>query len=132
MHPIGKRGHIEVFGTDYPTRDGTCVRDYVHVEDLADALQADVGHGGRGVVEQHEELFATPTCQRLHAADSLLDEGHKGLEHRIARCRELRVRPFFTTQPVLWKADLSPELQRDLWFGGMRDGRFLAVGNLRY
>jgi len=33
----GKRTHIEVFGTDYPTRDGTCVRDYVHVCDLADA-----------------------------------------------------------------------------------------------
>ena len=28
---------LSVFGTDYPTRDGTCVRDYVHVEDLADA-----------------------------------------------------------------------------------------------
>ena len=29
--------HISVFGTDYPTRDGTCVRDYIHVEDLGDA-----------------------------------------------------------------------------------------------
>ena len=28
---------LSVYGTDYPTRDGTCVRDYVHVEDLADA-----------------------------------------------------------------------------------------------
>ena len=28
---------LPVYGTDYPTRDGTCVRDYVHVEDLADA-----------------------------------------------------------------------------------------------
>ena len=33
----GKRDHISVFGTDYPTRDGTCVRDYIHVEDLGDA-----------------------------------------------------------------------------------------------
>lgn len=33
----GKRGHIELFGTDYPTNDGTCVRDYIHVSDLADA-----------------------------------------------------------------------------------------------
>ncbi|MBI5445335.1 MAG: UDP-glucose 4-epimerase GalE [Deltaproteobacteria bacterium] len=33
----GKRPHIAVFGTDYPTRDGTCVRDYVHVTDLAEA-----------------------------------------------------------------------------------------------
>ncbi len=33
----GKREHISVFGTDYSTRDGTCVRDYIHVTDLAQA-----------------------------------------------------------------------------------------------
>lgn len=33
----GKREKIDVFGTDYPTPDGTCVRDYIHVSDLADA-----------------------------------------------------------------------------------------------
>lgn len=34
---LGQRPYVEVFGTDYPTPDGTCVRDYVHVEDLAEA-----------------------------------------------------------------------------------------------
>lgn len=34
---LGKRPHITVFGTDYPTEDGTCVRDYIHVNDLASA-----------------------------------------------------------------------------------------------
>jgi UDP-glucose 4-epimerase len=34
---LGQKPHIEVFGTDYPTPDGTCVRDYIHVEDLAEA-----------------------------------------------------------------------------------------------
>ena len=33
----GRRGHVGVFGTDFPTRDGTGVRDYIHVSDLADA-----------------------------------------------------------------------------------------------
>lgn len=33
----GKRDSIKIFGTDYETRDGTCIRDYVHVNDLADA-----------------------------------------------------------------------------------------------
>ena len=33
----GKRDHVDVFGTDYPTSDGTCVRDYIHVSDLAAA-----------------------------------------------------------------------------------------------
>jgi len=34
---LGKRPSLSVFGTDYPTPDGSCVRDYVHVSDLADA-----------------------------------------------------------------------------------------------
>jgi UDP-glucose 4-epimerase len=34
---VGKRDHIAVYGTDYPTPDGTCIRDYIHVSDLADA-----------------------------------------------------------------------------------------------
>jgi UDP-glucose 4-epimerase len=33
---VGKRKQLQLFGTDYPTPDGTCVRDYIHVEDLAD------------------------------------------------------------------------------------------------
>jgi len=33
----GERPELEIFGTDYPTPDGTCIRDYVHVNDLADA-----------------------------------------------------------------------------------------------
>jgi UDP-glucose 4-epimerase len=58
----GRRPHVNVFGTDYATADGTCVRDYVHVEDLARAhvlaLEAmelggqcrafNLGCGGRG------------------------------------------------------------------------------------
>jgi UDP-glucose-4-epimerase GalE len=34
---LGRRPRIDIFGTDYPTPDGTCVRDYIHVEDLAEA-----------------------------------------------------------------------------------------------
>jgi len=34
---LGRRGPLQLFGTDYPTRDGTCVRDYVHVLDLVEA-----------------------------------------------------------------------------------------------
>jgi UDP-glucose-4-epimerase GalE len=33
----GQRQHIDIYGTDYPTPDGTCIRDFVHVEDLATA-----------------------------------------------------------------------------------------------
>ena len=35
--PNGKREYISIFGNDYDTKDGTCVRDYIHVNDLAQA-----------------------------------------------------------------------------------------------
>ena len=35
--PNGKRADIKIFGDDYDTKDGTCVRDYIHVNDLAQA-----------------------------------------------------------------------------------------------
>lgn len=34
---LGRRSSIKIYGQDYPTPDGTCIRDYIHVEDLADA-----------------------------------------------------------------------------------------------
>ena len=34
---LGRRAELQVFGTDYPTPDGTCIRDYIHVSDLAEA-----------------------------------------------------------------------------------------------
>ena len=34
---LGQKTHVEVFGTDYPTADGTCIRDYIHIRDLATA-----------------------------------------------------------------------------------------------
>lgn len=34
---LGHRSHIGIFGDDYPTHDGTCIRDYIHVRDLAEA-----------------------------------------------------------------------------------------------
>lgn len=40
----GERENITVFGTDYETPDGTCIRDYIHVEDLADAHMKAVEH----------------------------------------------------------------------------------------
>jgi UDP-glucose 4-epimerase len=35
--PLGHSESIQIYGTDYPTRDGTCVRDYIHISDLASA-----------------------------------------------------------------------------------------------
>jgi UDP-glucose 4-epimerase len=44
---LGMRGEVEVFGGDYPTPDGTCIRDYIHVTDLADAHMLALGALGQ-------------------------------------------------------------------------------------
>ncbi len=45
---VGRRPHVAIFGTDYPTPDGTGIRDYSHVEDLADAHVKALGYLRRG------------------------------------------------------------------------------------
>jgi UDP-glucose 4-epimerase len=45
---LGKRPGIDIYGTDYPTPDGTCVRDYIHVSDLARAHSAALAYLRRG------------------------------------------------------------------------------------
>jgi UDP-glucose-4-epimerase GalE len=50
MAVTGEIDHLDVFGTDYPTPDGTCIRDYIHVEDLATAHARALDHlAGGGV-----------------------------------------------------------------------------------
>jgi UDP-glucose 4-epimerase len=48
---MGQREQVTVFGTDWPTRDGSCIRDYIHVDDLADAHLRAMEHlqNGRGI-----------------------------------------------------------------------------------
>ncbi len=52
---LGQREKILVFGDDYDTRDGTCIRDYIHVDDLGDAHLRALAHlqAGRGDLECH-------------------------------------------------------------------------------
>src|SRR5690606_4358250 len=50
---LGDRPHLEIFGRDYPTPDGTCIRDYIHVTDLIGAHMAALQYlrgGGRSDV----------------------------------------------------------------------------------
>jgi UDP-glucose-4-epimerase GalE len=74
---MGQRPAIEVFGTDYPTPDGTCIRDYIHVDDLAEAhllalealapgkqlccnLGTGRGYSVREVIRMAEEVTSKP------------------------------------------------------------------------
>ncbi len=78
---LGRRPPVEVFGTDYPTSDGTCIRDYVHVTDLADAhllalaklvdgnvtwnLGNGAGHSVLAVIRSVEHVAARKVPHRL-------------------------------------------------------------------
>lgn len=80
---LGRRSHIDVFGTDYPTPDGTCVRDYVHVEDLAEAhalalekLTPGVGHQfnlGTGTGSSVREVIRA--CEEVSGKQVAVKEG---------------------------------------------------------
>lgn len=54
---IGKRDKMTVFGTDYPTRDGSCIRDYIHVCDLAHAHTLALDYIFKGNQETPVEIF---------------------------------------------------------------------------
>ena len=44
----GRKPHLEIYGTDYPTPDGTCIRDYIHIKDLAQAHMLGLAAGKTG------------------------------------------------------------------------------------
>lgn len=105
---LGQRAEITVFGDDYPTPDGTCIRDYVHVDDLADAhlkalerlqpgkgLEVNLGSGHGYSVRE-----VIDSCRRVtgHAIPERIGERRPGdpsaLVADIARAgRELDWRP---------------------------------------
>jgi len=60
--PNGKRETISIYGTDYDTPDGTCIRDYIHVTDLAQAhnLGNGVGYSVREVIETARKVTGHP------------------------------------------------------------------------
>jgi UDP-glucose 4-epimerase len=73
---LGRRAAVDVYGTDYPTADGTAVRDYIHVDDIADAhvraldiplagavalnLGSGIGHSVRQVIEAARRVTGHP------------------------------------------------------------------------
>jgi UDP-glucose 4-epimerase len=83
---LGKRAKIDVYGTDYPTPDGTCIRDYIHVTDLvrahADAL-AYLRGGGRPVTlncgygHGFSVLDVIETVKRVSGVDFRVDYAGK-------------------------------------------------------
>jgi len=76
---LGQKSHVEIYGTDYPTPDGTCIRDYIHIKDLAQAhmlgLQAgktgffNLGNGDGYSVKQVIEMCEKITGKKIPAME---------------------------------------------------------------
>ena len=130
---VGKRPHVSVFGTDYPTPDGTGVRDYLHIEDLASAhlsalqylrrggksttLNVGYGHGYsvREVLRMVETVAGKPLTIREEGR-RLGDPAY--LVARADRIRtELGWQPRYDDLSAIVASSLAWEqkLQRDPW-----------------
>ena len=66
----GKRPNVKVFGTDYPTRDGSCIRDYIHVSDLATAHLLALRHLEAGKESQFLNLGNTKGTSVLELVEA--------------------------------------------------------------
>jgi UDP-glucose 4-epimerase len=130
---VGKRSHVSIFGTDYPTQDGTGVRDYIHVEDLArahvDALTylraggasttLNVGYGHGYSVRQVLESVERVSGQRL----AVREEPRRPGDPAALVARAERIRTELGWQPRLNDLDTivrtayawEQRLQREPW-----------------
>ncbi len=110
-----------------------------HIWQLAGALARRVADAGTVVEDTAGSVYVRrrairqaatidPKCPALAPC---LDAYRHNLERIIDICRQKNVRLIFTTQPVLWRDDLDAENAALLWFGQLRDGRFLSLEQLR-
>jgi UDP-glucose 4-epimerase len=81
---LGKRSHIEVFGTDYPTPDCTCIRDYIHVKDLARAHLAALDHLRRGGQSDVFNCGYSRGYSVLEVIDAVKRVSGRGFEVRLS------------------------------------------------
>jgi UDP-glucose 4-epimerase len=132
-HAVGKRPHVSVFGTDYPTPDGTGVRDYIHVTDLATAhlnaldylragggsITANVGYGHGYSVREVLDSVERISGVKLTVREEPRRAGDP--PSLVARCE--RVRNHLRWQPRLDDIDTivrtslewEKRLQREPW-----------------
>jgi UDP-glucose 4-epimerase len=110
---FGAQRELEVFGDDYPTPDGTCVRDYVHVSDLADAHVKALDYltsGGASLVCNVGTGQGTSVKQLIAVTESVTG---RALPHRIAPRRAGDPAAVYA-DPTLIRAVLGWRATRDL------------------
>jgi len=109
----GERSELEIFGTDYPTPDGTCIRDYIHVNDLADAHVRGIEYLEQG--SSTALNLGTGRGHSVHQVISMIEQvtGQR-VPKRIAPRREgdppqLVADPSQAEKVLQWKATRSLE-----------------------
>jgi len=108
---LGQRDGVKIFGTDYPTPDGTCIRDYVHVEDLIDAhvtvMGALKGHDRRrynlGIGRGYSVKEIIEATQRVTGADFPVGEGPR----RAGDPPQLYAEPRAIREELNWTAKIT-------------------------
>ncbi|MBN2180959.1 MAG: UDP-glucose 4-epimerase, partial [Sedimentisphaerales bacterium] len=65
---MGKREAIKIYGTDYPTPDGTCIRDYIHIDDLCRAHLLALRK-----LDRHDEIICNLGNQRGHSVREVIE-----------------------------------------------------------
>lgn len=79
--PLGKRDKIMIFGDDYPTEDGTCIRDYIHVMDLVDAHILALDYLNKG---NRSNIFNLGNGKGFSVKE-IVDAAERATGHTIAR-----------------------------------------------
>lgn len=110
---LGRRAQIDIYGTDYPTPDGSAVRDYIHVQDLAEAHVAALGRliGGGSSVAVNLGTGAG------HSVRAVIDAAERITGRRIAR-REM---PRRAGDPPVLVADVARAREQLGWSARMSD-----------
>lgn len=118
---VGRRKKLSVFGDDYPTKDGTCIRDYIHVVDLA-----------RGHTKAIEKVFDFNGCEFvnlgtgkghsvLEVVNTFQQENNVDIDYEIVGRRpgdasEIYADPSKARRFLDWKAEKSlNEMLKDAW-----------------
>lgn len=121
---IGKRGPITVFGKDYNTPDGSCVRDYIHVVDLAKAHIAALRRQEENRMQGKFEIFNIGTGKGssvLEVINAFEQSTGEKLEYKIGPRREGDVEQVWgdvskAEKELGWKAELNLEdMMKSAW-----------------
>ena len=119
---LGRRPEIAIFGSDYPTPDGTAVRDYIHVEDLASAHLAALNHllaGGKTFAANLGTGQGASVAEVVAAAEKAVGKpvARRMADRRAGDPASLVADPSLAARMLGWKAEASSmdRILADAW-----------------